>query len=105
MGSHSLLQGIFPTQGSNWVSCIGGISLPSEPPGVSFLPLTYPPKHSMGQAEQKKNDIRGEDICGLETYITLVISSERTVELVRTSLVDFCVTLGISHNFSVLAIS
>ena len=58
--------------------------------------------HGMGA---EKNDIRGEDICDLETYITLVISSERTVELVRTSLVDFCVTLGISHNFSVLAIS
>ena len=33
MGSHSFLQGIFPTQGSNLVSYIVADSLPSEPPG------------------------------------------------------------------------
>ena len=35
VGSHSLLQGIFLTQGLNLVSCTAGISLPYVPPGKS----------------------------------------------------------------------
>ena len=31
--NHSLLQGIFPTQGLNQVACIAGRLLPGEPPG------------------------------------------------------------------------
>lgn len=63
----------------------------------------YPQKRSGGQSEQRKWPL--ENICDLETYITFVISLERIVDLVHTSLVACCVTLDISHNFSVQAIS
>ena len=63
----------------------------------------YPQKHSGGQTEQRKWPL--ENICDLETYITFVISLERIVDLVHTSLVACCMTLDISHNFSVLAIN
>ena len=36
VGSHFLLQGIFPTQRSNLLSYIAGNSLPSKPPGKPF---------------------------------------------------------------------
>ena len=39
MGCHALFQGIFPTQGSNPVSCIAGRFFTTEPPGK---PLKYP---------------------------------------------------------------
>jgi len=40
VGSHSLLQGIFPTQGLNQVSHSAGDTLPSEP---LFPPITNSP--------------------------------------------------------------
>ena len=70
----------------------------------SYL-LQIPQNTAAVKQSRKKNDIRGENIYNLETHITLVIRSERTVELVCTSLVDCCVILGISHNFSVAVIS
>ena len=44
VGSHSLLQGIFPTQGS---SCIAANSLPAEPPG-KLLKAKFAPKKGHG---------------------------------------------------------
>ena len=45
VGCHALLQGIFPTQGSN-----PGLNyLPSEPPGKPTFHLTYYPWNSLGQ--------------------------------------------------------
>ena len=42
MGCHSFLQGIFPTQGSNWVSCIAGRFFTSwatrEAGGIGMIP-------------------------------------------------------------------
>ena len=44
VGRHSLLQGIFPTQGSNLgLPALQADSLPSEPPGKP-LPYLYEPK-------------------------------------------------------------
>ena len=40
-GCHALLQGIFPAEGSNQVSCIAGSSLLSEPPGKLHMLAPY----------------------------------------------------------------
>ena len=46
MGCCALLQGIFRTQGSNWVSCIAGGFFTAEPPG-KLLGLTLEPVISL----------------------------------------------------------
>ena len=45
VGCHALLQGNFPTQGSNpCLLCLLHLqaeSLPSEPPGLGYIPVLY----------------------------------------------------------------
>ena len=59
MGSHSLLQGIFLTQGSNWVSyTVGGKdSLLSEPPGKPYGGLKD--KNNEDNSEEEKGKGKG----------------------------------------------
>ena len=41
VGCHALLQGIFPAEGVNQVSCVAGGSLLSEPPGKLHMLAPY----------------------------------------------------------------
>ena len=53
VGSHAVLQGIFPTQGWNWVSCMAGEFFTTELPGKPHYPYKKTPNCHRFQLPEK----------------------------------------------------